>query len=53
MLALLAWFGFAVGGAIDEQLFPNKSPYATGIGGDAIGVIVAVGFGIYLMTQFL
>ncbi len=51
-LAMFTWFGWAVGSAVEENFNANKSPYATGIGGDAIGALIGLVCGILLMIQF-
>ena len=49
MIAMFMWVGWAVGSAIDETLNPNKSPYDTGIGGDAIGALIGLVLGVLLV----
>ena len=51
-IGMFMWVGWAVGSAVDETLNPNKSPYDTGIGGDAVGALVGLVCGILLMIQF-
>ena len=52
-IAMFMWVGWAVGSAIDETLNPNKSPYDTGIGGDAFGALIGFALGVLLIIQFL
>ena len=49
---MFMWVGWAVGSAVDETLKPNKSPYDTGIGGDAIGALIGFALGVLLIIQF-
>lgn len=51
-IGMFMWVGWAVGSAVDETMNPNKSPYDTGIGGDAIGALIGFALGVLLIIQF-